>query len=315
MKTEHMRSGTRTSSRRSRTPLLISFVGTSGSGKTTAIEYLTAHLTRLGFKVGVAKHIHMEGFTIDTQGKDTWRHARAGARIVIGVSPNELAIIHKTTKEVGFQVVAESLRQQNLDVALLEGFSSALAGERIYKIVAAKNLRDLKYTLTKTTPPILAITGSVSRISRNDSRSSAPLVDVKSEGPLLTSNVRRLLQPRELEQMLDKASLRHGGKCIGLAIGVRAAYISSNAFHDKDSPPQSIICGTKHCIAEAFRTIYPRTRIRMKRLRDDRIEVRSRKASLRIQLAPKGKFASTRQVLTVPDKVLFESVRLTEFAE
>jgi len=54
-----------------KSPLLISVVGGSGSGKTTTIEYLTKHLAGLGLKIGVAKHIHREGFTIDTKGKGT----------------------------------------------------------------------------------------------------------------------------------------------------------------------------------------------------------------------------------------------------
>src|SRR3990172_11152857 len=109
-----------------KTPLIVSVVGTSGSGKTTTIEHLIASLTRLGFRVGVAKHIHREGFTMDTKGKDTWRHARAGASVVVGVSPNEFAIIKRTPSESEFKNVAEALRAQELDLALLEGFSTAL---------------------------------------------------------------------------------------------------------------------------------------------------------------------------------------------
>lgn len=66
-----------------------------GSGKTTAIVYLTEHLTRLGFRVAVVKHVHTEGFTFDAKGKNTWRHAEAGACIVIGVAPNELATFER----------------------------------------------------------------------------------------------------------------------------------------------------------------------------------------------------------------------------
>src|SRR3972149_7150533 len=135
-------------------PLMIAFVGTSGSGKTGTMEYLTKQLTELGFKVGVAKHIHEEGFTIDTGGKDTWRHAHAGARVVIGASPNELAVIKKTSSESKFEEIVETLRNQDLDIALLEGFSAAGDGiANIPKVVTALDANGPKDTLPRNAPP------------------------------------------------------------------------------------------------------------------------------------------------------------------
>jgi molybdopterin-guanine dinucleotide biosynthesis protein MobB len=128
------------------------------------MEYLTTQLTSLGYRVGVAKHIHEQGFTIDTEGKDTWRHARAGARIVIGASPNELAIIKKEPSGIEIEEITGTLNNSEIDIALLEGFSGASDGiEKLPKVVAAKNERDLKYTLSHTKPPILAITGPITQ--------------------------------------------------------------------------------------------------------------------------------------------------------
>ena len=291
-----------------RLPLMISVVGTSGSGKTSTIEYLTAHLTRLGFRVGVAKHIHREGFTMDTKGKDTWRHARAGASVVVGVSPNEFAIIKRTPSESEFKNVAEALRAQELDLALLEGFSTALAEKRKhYKIVTAKNDRDLQYTLKRTPPPILAIAGPIARGFKGKRNSLT--VNIQREGPILTSIIRRLLRPKELEEMWKRASLRHGGACVGLAIGVRAAYLSSSAFGQNSSSPSAITCETKDCVAEAFRVSYPKSHVRIGTVRNDRIAIRSHGAKLMIGLTRK-KFSSARQVLKVPEKELFEYVSL-----
>ena len=293
-------------------PLLVSVVGTSGSGKTATIGYLTAQLTQLGFTVGVAKHIHREGFTIDTEGKDTWKHAKAGAKIVIGASPNELAIIRKTAEEAKFGDICEILRAQKIDVALLEGFSTAVRRKlAINKIVAAKNQRDLNYTLARTPPPILAITGLVTRASRRLRKMSAPLLDIQREGPVLTSMIRRLLRPKEINHILREASVRHGGTCIGLAIGVRAAYIASSAFGHNPSAPNQITCGTKHCIAEAFKTFYPKSRIRVLKVTNDQISISSTREKLIIQLARKRKFTGVNEILTVPDSVLFDSVSLT----
>ncbi len=300
---------------RKRSPLIISVVGTSGSGKTATIAYLTNSLTKLGFRVGVAKHIHREGFTIDTEGKDTWKHAKAGARVVIGASPNELAVIKKITTETKFEEIREILRTQNLDLALLEGFSTATEKRKleVHRIISAKNLRDLKYTLTKVAPPILAITGLVARNSKRIESAPAQVLDIPKEGPLLTSTVRRLLRPKEITNLFNEASRSHGGKCIGLAIGVRAAYIASSVFGHNPSSPDMISCRTKHCIAEAFKTIYPKSRVRVEEIRNDQIWIKSRKAELLLQLAPKNKtkFSGTRQVLRTPEKTLFTSVNFT----
>jgi molybdopterin-guanine dinucleotide biosynthesis protein MobB len=291
----------------------IAFVGTSGSGKTATMEYVTEQLTRLGFKVGVAKHIHEEGFTIDRVGKDTWRHAHAGARVIIGVSPNELAVIKKTPSEAKFKEIAETLRNQDLDIVLLEGFSGASDGiSKLPKVVTATDADDLKFTLHRVKPPILAITGRISRAEKENGNLPAPLIDMRSQGFLLTSMIRRQVRPGEIGQMLRKASKRHGGTCIGLAIGIRAAYIASSVFEQKGGMPKRITCGTKHCVAEAFRTIYPKTPVRVEKIRNDRVLIESRTSKLTLQLAPKEKNNFTRiaDVLSVPDKVLFDSVRL-----
>ena len=294
-----------------RTSLVISVVGTSGSGKTTTIEYLTSALTKLDFKVGVAKHIHREGFTIDTEGKDTWRHARAGANVVVGVSPNELAVIKKTSSETKMGDVTRILRNQRLDLALLEGFSTALAARKLFRLITAKNASDLNYTLKKTPKPILAITGPVARTLSHSKNHSALLVDLPNEGPILTTMIRRLLHPKEIKHLLKNAALRHGGRCVGLAIGIRAAYLASTAFASHSRPPKTVICGTKHCIAEAFSTVFPKSDVRIDRTRNDRITVNSTQLKLTIQLAPKRKFAAAREVLALPDKELFTSVAFT----
>ncbi len=294
---------------------MIAFVGTSGSGKTATMEYLTNQLTRLGFSVGVAKHIHEEGFTIDTVGKDTWRHAQAGARTVIGASPSEVAVIKRTSSPPEFKEILDALSGQNLDIALLEGFSTARDGiAKFPKVVTAKDVQDLKRTLKHTRPPIIAVTG---RVAQEQARKKiqnppAPVIDMKKEGFLLTSMVRRVLRPNEMKEMLSKAAKRHGGTCLGLAIGIRAAFITSSVFAQDGLAPENITCGTKHCIAEAFRTIYPRTRIQIGKIRNDEVVIKSNGAILSLQLTPKQRANFTRisEVLTVPDMALFDSVTL-----
>jgi len=292
-------------------PLTVHVVGKSGSGKTTTIEYLTEHLTRLGFRVGVVKHVHQEGFTFDAKGKNTWKHAEAGARIVIGVAPNEVATFKRTESETPFENLFDVLQRENLDLVLVEGFSRAPSTKHSYKIVTAKNTRDLGQVLQRNNPPILAITGPVasSRASKILRSKSATFLDITKNGPILTSIIRKLLRPKELEDIYRKASIRHGGACVGLAVGVRATYLASNILGDL-GPSDNITIGTKNCMAEAFRMVYPKAHTLLQRTKNDRITIQSRDSRLQIFLAPKKKFKSGAQVLNVPDVELFESINL-----
>ena len=121
--------------------VIVSVIGSSESGKTTAVEALIKGLTKQGYMVASAKHIPEKEFTIDTEGKDTWRHAKAGASTVLSVAPNELSTIKKvdTTKYSLEQIVAEF--PDEVDIIILEGFK-ALVGQdmTIPKIDACEEL-------------------------------------------------------------------------------------------------------------------------------------------------------------------------------
>ncbi len=104
-------------------PPIISIVGRSGAGKTTVIEGLVAELTRRGLRVGVLKH-SAHGFEMDRQGKDTWRHRRAGAQAVGIMSPDEIAVIRSLPRELPLEQAA-ALLGSDLDLVLTEGFRQA----------------------------------------------------------------------------------------------------------------------------------------------------------------------------------------------
>ena len=160
-------------------------------------------------------------------------------------------------------------------------------------------------------PSILAITGLVasSRIGTAFRMNPTPILDVRKDGPILISIIRRLLRPKELEVTYNKTSAKHGGACIGLAIGVRAAYLASNILGNLGSKDK-ITIGTKNCIAEAFKIVYPRAHTTLQQQKNDQITIRSPNSRLQINLATKRKFRNGRQVLGVPDNELFESISL-----
>ena len=65
---------------------VVYFYGPSGSGKTRLVERLVAELSMRGWRVATVKRTAHEALDVDTEGKDTWRHAKAGAAAVAATS-------------------------------------------------------------------------------------------------------------------------------------------------------------------------------------------------------------------------------------
>lgn len=101
-------------------PLVIALVGRPDCGKTTLLEKLIPELNRRGLKVGTIKH-HVHQFEMDRAGKDTWRHKRAGARVVALSSPTGLGVIRDTDHD---PAVAELIDRyfNDVDLVLAEGY-------------------------------------------------------------------------------------------------------------------------------------------------------------------------------------------------
>ena len=99
---------------------IICMVGASNSGKTTYLEKLIPELRRRGYQVGTLKH-DVHGFEMDREGKDTWRHRRAGAQTIGIASPMTVATIRETTEEMSLGLIAGRYFWQE-DILLTEGF-------------------------------------------------------------------------------------------------------------------------------------------------------------------------------------------------
>lgn len=179
--------------------LLFAAVGVSGSGKTTTLEYLISKFTKEGYKVGAIKHIHRENFTIDKEGTNTWRFSKAGSQITVAISPDEIAIVEKTSRGLnGLNGIIEMLKKEKLDIVFIEGFHSAISKrEDILKIVTAKNEEDLKKTLEETVQPILAITGLVAKNKTQDSKQMIPFIDLPQKGGQLFEMVKKYLEKKD----------------------------------------------------------------------------------------------------------------------
>jgi molybdopterin-guanine dinucleotide biosynthesis protein B len=173
--------------------VLIAAVGISGSGKTTTVEFLISSLTEMGYKVGAIKHIHRENFTIDKEGTNTWRFSKAGSKITVAISPDEIAIIEKTKASLeNLDKVIKHLENELFDIIFIEGFHGYISKRPdIAKIITAKTNEDLDKTLSNSVPPIIAITGLVAK--NKPKTSSIPFINLPDERAQLLDLVKKLL--------------------------------------------------------------------------------------------------------------------------
>jgi len=102
---------------------IVSFVGRSNSGKTTLIERVIPELVRAGYRVATVKHAG-HGFDLDTEGKDSWRHKRAGASSVIVVSHGSLAMFADVPEEMKVEEVRDRFLDSSYDLIIAEGWKS-----------------------------------------------------------------------------------------------------------------------------------------------------------------------------------------------
>jgi molybdopterin-guanine dinucleotide biosynthesis protein MobB len=174
------------------TPVIIAVVGRKKSGKTVTIEALTRDLTERGYSVAVVKHIPEENFTIDTEGKDTWRFAQAGARTIIAVSPHEIDTIEKRNlNDTSLEQILKKCRGN--DVVFLEGFRRSLArNKRIPKIVTAKSAEEAHEAMGDF-EPVLVFVGPFSTENAN---AKVPCVNALVGSKRLADIVENLLRKR-----------------------------------------------------------------------------------------------------------------------
>ncbi|MBE0476357.1 MAG: molybdopterin-guanine dinucleotide biosynthesis protein B [Coriobacteriia bacterium] len=101
---------------------VVSVVGKSDSGKTTVMERLIGALSRRGWRVAAVKH-HVHDFDIDVPGKDSWRHARAGAHVTMISAPDKFGLIRRVERERTLDELAEAAG--DVDLLVTEGFRRA----------------------------------------------------------------------------------------------------------------------------------------------------------------------------------------------
>lgn len=131
-------------------------MGWKKSGKTTVVENIVRELTKRGHRVATAKHISQKGFSMGAKGKDTCRHAAAGANPVVRVSDTELDVLIKNGTEQFSMGLLLSLAPKT-DVVVLEGFSNTvLKDEKVAKILCVRDNREYETFRKEETGKIIA---------------------------------------------------------------------------------------------------------------------------------------------------------------
>ncbi|MCW4017130.1 MAG: molybdopterin-guanine dinucleotide biosynthesis protein B [Candidatus Bathyarchaeota archaeon] len=169
---------------------VIAVVGGKKVGKTTTAENLIAEFTRRGYRVAALKHISEPDWTIDTEGKDTWRFTHNGAQTVVAVGNNEIATIEKgSTEKISLKTLLKKVKDYDLVVS--EGLKKQVGKKRsIPKIAVTTNQQQAEQAL-KMYKPLLAFSGPYNPQEITD---TVPYIDGLKNPQKLTDLAEKTLQ-------------------------------------------------------------------------------------------------------------------------
>ena len=119
-------------------PRVLGLAGWSGAGKTTLLTRLIPLLVARGLRVTTIKHAHHE-FDVDTPGKDSYEHRRAGASEVIVASSRRWVQMHELNGEEEPKLAWLLGRVTACDLVLVEGYKRERHPKlEIYRSVVGK---------------------------------------------------------------------------------------------------------------------------------------------------------------------------------
>jgi len=100
--------------------MILGIYGFQDAGKTVLVEELVRKLVKKGYSVASVKHSPHKK-TVDCDGKDTWRHWKAGSDPVVFASEIETAYI-KHSRSSPEEITRILMTEFKPDVVVLEGF-------------------------------------------------------------------------------------------------------------------------------------------------------------------------------------------------
>lgn len=160
-------------------PVIISFVGKSNSGKTTFLEKLIAEMKRRGVRVGVVKH-DAHKFEIDYEGKDSYRLKHAGADVMLISSASKIAMVRDSREDTPLAALCGEFMK---DVHIV--FSEGYKRENAHKIEISRH--------ENTTETLCAADECVAMVTNWNPPTNAPVFGLED-----VSGVADLIQQRFL---------------------------------------------------------------------------------------------------------------------
>ncbi len=119
-------------------PRVLGLAGWSGAGKTTLLTRLIPLLVERGLRVATLKHAHHE-FDVDTPGKDSYEHRRAGASEVIVASSRRWVQMHELSGDEEPTLACLLRRVSPCDLVLVEGYKRERHPKlEVYRAVVGK---------------------------------------------------------------------------------------------------------------------------------------------------------------------------------
>lgn len=185
---------------------VVAVLGSKDSGKTTVVERVVLELERKGYRVATAKHITLKGFSVDTEGKDTWRHSAAGANPVVTVSDVETAVLMKDG-ESRFSMDQMSEFAPEADAIVLEGFSwLTLKDHRVGKVFCVTSRREYESYRRRARGETIAFC-----CRRSMGRS---VLRIPEDSPVLVKQVLAFVErEQETSEILSELPELNCGKC------------------------------------------------------------------------------------------------------
>lgn len=141
--------------------------GFSKTGKTTTVTELIKELRRRGYSVGTVKDIHYEGFHVDMEDTDTYKHMDSGARRVTALGPAETSIM--ASKRMDIDAILKYYKE---DFVILEGDS----GLKCPTIITGRTADDIDKRMCDEA---IAISGVIA--GSMDEYRGLPVIDARKE--------------------------------------------------------------------------------------------------------------------------------------
>ncbi|CAN5332441.1 molybdopterin-guanine dinucleotide biosynthesis protein B [soil metagenome] len=130
---------------------VIGVAGFKNSGKTTLVEKLVTELTRRGYRISTVKHAH-HSFDIDHEGRDSFRHRKAGASEVAVVSHGRWALLHELRGEPEPPLETILAKLAPCDLVIVEGYKRDMHDK-----IEMRDVTQANPALASSDPSIVAI--------------------------------------------------------------------------------------------------------------------------------------------------------------